>query len=71
VTSNNPEQALTNETGPRPEGVAGRSFEGDGRVEFAYHDDAAGYQGLVMVEQTETGWFVRWGIICGADPGEQ
>ena len=53
------------------EGVPERSFDGDGRVELEYHDDAGDYRGWVMVEQAETGRFVRWAITCEDDVGEQ
>lgn len=73
VTYDSPEEAieaLAEDTGGRLEGVAERSSEGDGRVEFVYHDDAGVYRGWVMVERAETGWFVSWGITCLYDSDE-
>jgi hypothetical protein len=65
-----PEEALDDDLVQGMEGAAERSFEGDGRVEFEFRDEAEVFQGWVMVEQDDTGWFVRRGITCGADAGE-
>lgn len=65
-----PEQTLAETDETLPSGEPERSFEEDGRVGFDYRDGAA-YQGWVMVQQSDDGWFVKRVITCGGAAGSQ
>lgn len=63
-----PEQTLAETDETLPRGEPERSFEEDGQVGFDYRAGAA-YQGWVLVQQSDDGWFVKRVITCGGAAG--